>query len=381
MLVYFKTGGNKILFEGKIKSRLLIIFCFVVGQGFVGHNNFAFADAAVGTATNGGSQGTRATTQAPGDNKYNQAKQEQGAAGGASGVNAAIGQGLMRAGSAILAATCPEGCNPAGFVLLAMGGVAMMQGGHDGAQSAGAGVVGDYAYACPECGGAVGDYKLDSSLDPSKNPFFKQDPKQKVPYGPYGTIGEIQQALLKGGAVMEEKGMKVNPDGSVGFKDGTTVTPAQMQAAASSGQGLDMATGKKVKDLLAMGKKYAKDAEAYKVSSMGLDSSGGGGGGGGGASFTPYESKFDMSKYLKGLNKKRGPASVVGKTKIVAGEPIGVAGDNIFKMIQRRYEAKTRTNSFLSGGGGSRRPSSYGRATTSSGLRKGKRRKGKHPNF
>ena len=45
--------------------------------------------------------------------------------------------------------------------------------------------------------------------------------------------------------------------------------------------------------------------------------------------------------------KKRKPASIKGLTKIVNGEPIGVAGDNIFDMITRRYSEMNKKNMFI----------------------------------
>jgi len=47
---------------------------------------------------------------------------------------------------------------------------------------------------------------------------------------------------------------------------------------------------------------------------------------------------------------KIGPAQIAGLKKNFKGDPIGVAADSIFLMVQRRYQTKERQNSFLDEG-------------------------------
>jgi hypothetical protein len=52
------------------------------------------------------------------------------------------------------------------------------------------------------------------------------------------------------------------------------------------------------------------------------------------------------SKDMEGSN-KREPATAEGLAKDFNGELIGVAGDDIFKMMNRRYKLKTAQDSFI----------------------------------
>lgn len=76
----------------------------------------------------------------------------------------------------------------------------------------------------------------------------------------------------------------------------------------------------------------------------GLDFGGGFGGGKkakGGPGYDSDGQAFDMNKYLASLmNKKTGDRGVAGLEKKYGTDHIGVAQDNIFTMIKRRYEAK-----------------------------------------
>lgn len=49
----------------------------------------------------------------------------------------------------------------------------------------------------------------------------------------------------------------------------------------------------------------------------------------------------------KGLGLDRDPAQVAGMQKNYHGEPIGVAGDSIFKMMNRRYQVKDKQDAFF----------------------------------
>ncbi len=81
--------------------------------------------------------------------------------------------------------------------------------------------------------------------------------------------------------------------------------------------------------------------------------SGGDLGGGGGSPLAPgrgYDSEpeegFDMNKYLSNLRNKKivdANRGVAGLEKKFGSDQIGVAQDDIFKMIHRRYEAKKST--------------------------------------
>ncbi|MCC2679932.1 MAG: hypothetical protein K0R29_2508, partial [Pseudobdellovibrio sp.] len=55
----------------------------------------------------------------------------------------------------------------------------------------------------------------------------------------------------------------------------------------------------------------------------------------------------DGTLNTNGLGKDRGIASAEGLAKDFNGELIGVAGDNIWKMMNRRYKLKTAQDSFM----------------------------------
>jgi hypothetical protein len=61
----------------------------------------------------------------------------------------------------------------------------------------------------------------------------------------------------------------------------------------------------------------------------------------GGPGYDSDEQPFDMNKYLASLmNKNTGDRGIAGLEKKYGTDHIGVAQDNIFTMIKRRYEAK-----------------------------------------
>lgn len=68
-------------------------------------------------------------------------------------------------------------------------------------------------------------------------------------------------------------------------------------------------------------------------------------GGGGRKSHSQGENNdFDMNKYLASLTAQRNATrGVAGLEKRLGTDQIGVAQDDIFKMIHRRYEAKKTT--------------------------------------
>lgn len=141
----------------------------------------------------------------------------------------------------------------------------------------------------------------------------------------------IQEAANKAG-------FKLEPDtGNLTFPDGkklnlNSATPAQMQAA-----GLDMG---KLKTMI--NDAYTEAAE--KVAGSGIDGTEGllseaGGGGVGSIDGVTEYSDDQLTAGNSAIGKAqalREPAAA-GKTKLKNGELIGVAGDNLFMMMTRRY--------------------------------------------
>jgi len=92
----------------------------------------------------------------------------------------------------------------------------------------------------------------------------------------------------------------------------------------------------------ALAKKLFKSKS--RVSAVALSS---GGGGGYSASSHSRKRGYSPSYGMFGVKTKRKVASVVGKTKNHNGDSIGVAGDDIFKMLHRVYNKKRNTGFFI----------------------------------
>ncbi len=78
------------------------------------------------------------------------------------------------------------------------------------------------------------------------------------------------------------------------------------------------------------------------------------GGAGGGARFDRQPSSLDdsdpLGDYLRSLmapSSKSKAEMVAGKSRMLGGEPIGVAADNIFDMVHRRYQQKAKQGLFI----------------------------------
>lgn len=126
---------------------------------------------------------------------------------------------------------------------------------------------------------------------------------------------------------------------------GSSIPALASQAAGDGGGGgggglggMTSSLPSEVKDALA--KKAAEVAAHYNVSSVALEGGGGGGRKGG------ANSDMDINAILNGL-KDRSPASVAGLQKSLNGEPIGVAQDNIFQQVSRKYQKRIAARMFL----------------------------------
>lgn len=138
--------------------------------------------------------------------------------------------------------------------------------------------------------------------------------------------------------------------GKITTADGKTYSaqdfssPAAMAAAGFSPDQIAQAMGvsdkvnKKVEEKLKLGAMTA--ANGYD--------DGGSGGGGGSTAVSGAGGDGGGAGGSGGLGAlARGPAQVAGMSKNFNGEPIGVAGDSIFAMMNRRYQVKEKQNSFI----------------------------------
>lgn len=166
-----------------------------------------------------------------------------------------------------------------------------------------------------------------------------------------------QQAEAEYAAVvaqMQQAGVTVSPDGStITTPDGKSVpTSALGSAAAMSAAGFSDAQIESANTAL----EKAKQAAEPKLKALARLIEDGGGGGAAGArrgavpSGEGSSGVYDPFKGLFGSDKTRKSAKepvVSGMSKRLGSDNIGVAGDNIFEMVTRRYQARDKAASFL----------------------------------
>ena len=248
------------------------------------------------------------------------------------------GQALNKAMGAVnlgIAAACfgtcssGGGCCPVAPIFLLMGIQNLAQAGAQG-KTAGqaAGTIGqtDTGYSGYDPSAADNDPELKKGLD---------------------FVASVSNVNPKGGFSYDPVTKTVTAANGKTLKASDVNSPAAM-AAAGVGQGtIDMVSSMSEKALAAATKK----AEKYgKIVVNGEEGSSGGGGGSassvssgsGGASYGQ-----GVGAGRSGLGVDRDPAQVAGMQKNYNGEPIGVAGDSIFKMMTRRYKTKESQNIFL----------------------------------
>lgn len=145
--------------------------------------------------------------------------------------------------------------------------------------------------------------------------------------------------------------MKMNPDGSVTLKNGKTFKPSDFDSVASMvAAGMTQAQATSLMDQ--MNKQKALADIDTKKDLKNLNGDGGGDpslAGGGGANTKIGDGtggNGDASGAEKGAG-KRNVAAAEGLTRDFNGELIGAAGDDIFKMMNRRYRLKWDQDSFI----------------------------------
>lgn len=158
-------------------------------------------------------------------------------------------------------------------------------------------------------------------------------------------------------AALNSNGFKFNPDpknGSLTFPNGKVLTAADAAAGNFSGA-LSPAESNlltaKLADVMNKAKEQVAAGGADKnAEGLAEDLSAGGAGGVAAAKGLKFDpNAFAMPGMGKfGAKSGRLPASVAGMTKKLAnGESIGVAGDSIFGMMTRRYEAISSGDKFI----------------------------------
>lgn len=174
-----------------------------------------------------------------------------------------------------------------------------------------------------------------------------------IPGLPPGTTSQtISRDIARIRSELEKSGVKMSPDGK------KMTTPDGRTFDLSKGGGGSMQdlmamglTESEAASAMSAGKNYAKKVEEKFKQMAQLPGAGGGGGGGGRAVAAesgggdPFAGFDPFARERAARN--RGKVKVSGLTKKLGSDTIGVAGDDIFEMVTRRYKARDEQNSFL----------------------------------
>lgn len=155
-------------------------------------------------------------------------------------------------------------------------------------------------------------------------------------------LGRIQDDINSNLGSLADKGYSYDAaTNSVNTPNGNIAASSFASSSGMKGLGMTDADIAKMDEI---GKQALKDAQNL-VGSLDFDSSGGGGRKAKpGPGYENAGKDFDMNKYLAGLMNKNDPKrGVAGLEKKYGTDHIGVAQDNIFTMVKRRYEAKKPT--------------------------------------
>lgn len=168
-------------------------------------------------------------------------------------------------------------------------------------------------------------------------------------------IQQLRNEMIKAGVTVSPDGTKITtPDGrtfdteKAAGKQGAAALQAMGMTPQEAGTALST-NGKLAKQAEEQVKKLQAKA-AYK-SSMSNDGGGAGAGAGGARGPAASDAAFDPMAFFRmqqAKNQKAKKTSTVsGLSKKMGDDSIGVAQDNIFEMITRRYQSRDQSGSFL----------------------------------
>jgi hypothetical protein len=162
-------------------------------------------------------------------------------------------------------------------------------------------------------------------------------------------LGSLADGYAKGSQTFKNTGIQISDDGqNVTLPNGKKVASSSMASAdgmksagfsaseiANAMSGLDAAS-------------KAVAAQQSKLASLTNDAGGGGGGGmrAGGDGGYGGGSSDDALARMRAASLKNN-SNVSGMSKKLGNDNIGVAGDDIFEMVSRRYQTRDKINSFL----------------------------------
>ena len=158
-------------------------------------------------------------------------------------------------------------------------------------------------------------------------------------------VARLQGDLARSGAIISEDGKTMTT------KDGRKFDLSKGADGSMEGlMGMGLSAGE-AQNAMDAGKKYSAAANAKygaMIAKMGAD----GGGGGGSAGRAPADDGSGgagRNGFAWGdpRNKARAKAKLAGLTRKLGDDTIGVAGDDIFEMVTRRYKARDQSGNFL----------------------------------
>ncbi len=183
--------------------------------------------------------------------------------------------------------------------------------------------------------------KLDGDTDTDGDGDGTGDPSTDLdPASASNLKASLKTAAANGIKVDLKNGQVTGPDGKV-LKPSDLASADAMRRAGMSAD--DIMKAQKAIDQVS---KDAQKKAGYANYSFAEDE-----GGGGGKSGSKGDQNISISGgglgAKGGADSKRDPAQVAGMTKLFNGEPIGVASDSLFDMIERRYKLKDKQDYFL----------------------------------
>ncbi len=155
------------------------------------------------------------------------------------------------------------------------------------------------------------------------------------------TADQLLSSAEAAAAALKKKGYDVDLD------KGTLTTPKGTGSVGAASSGLGLADAGLLDPALA--DDYDKLADKMKKQKINVVAMGGGGGGGGGRSYRAPASSDDGYNFNFGLGLKPKAAKTTGLSKEFGTDKIGVASDNIFDMVSRRYQALDKKGYFIKG--------------------------------
>lgn len=306
-----------------MKSLILSIAIFALGS-FTFANPPAGVSSDITARTAPAASATSSSTQISGMNSPSQnqaARDGQSSNAMSSIISALTGSGLIAKGSSMISSCSGKGCPccPAALMLIGMGMQALQQSG------ANSSTAGDHGYnASTNVDSMDKNATLDTRSALSQAGFKAGDLDPK----------KVADDLKKYG-ITQKNGQFVLPNGS-------TVSSDYMNKESMSKSGVSGSDYDKAMALVKSLEKQATEKIGAMTPTNGFDS------GGSGSSATSNSNSDALEHTLTQASKKPDlPTSVEGMTRNFNGEVIGVAGDDLFSMMARRYRKKSQEDGFL----------------------------------